>query len=404
MSEAKIERGSEEAMVDRENTKGLEHEEEEAAEDEEEESDEALKHEAEVIAKRVAGEIHGQETVIAVNFLARGGYNSVWLATCHGPTSLEPNRFVVRISSYNTPSLHPYQVRNEVASLPWVAANVTHIPVPKLYSWGDGTTGSGTAFTAVEYIEGQRLSVAWPRLTEEQKACICRQIANMVADLGETRFTSIGSLTPGTTPTPTLGPTVEAAKVFNGRTKIHSPACYDIGPYKNSRDYILACYDREIYFHTHADPEDIEDLFEDSNIDDFIDLLKRRRQELEDGGLDIFRQIDGEPIVLVHEDFHAGNMLIRDGKIVGVLDWEFSGVYPLSQLLLPAQILQISMPLSDRNDQTELEEDQWDERFRRMVGEIVKERGWAEKDVQTLLSGGHVELRVARKIMFPRPE
>lgn len=108
--------------------------------------------------------------------------------------------------------------------------------------------------------------------------------------------------------------------------------------------------------------------------------------------------------MLVHEDFHAGNMLIRDGEIVGVLDWEFSGMYPLSQLLLPAQILQISMPLSDRNDQTELEEDQWDERFRRTVGEIVKERGWAEKDVQTLLSGGHVELKVARKIMFPRPE
>lgn len=188
------------------------------------------------------------------------------------------------------------------------------------------------------------------------------------------------------------------------QTKIHSSACYDIGPYANSKDYILACYDREIYFYTHADPEDIEDFFEDSTVDDFIDILKRRRQELEDGGLDTFRQIDSEPLVLVHEDFHAGNMLVRDGKVVGVLDWEFSGVYPLSQLLLPAQILQISMPLSDRDDQTELEEDHWDERFRRTVGEIVKERGWAEKDVQTLLSGGHVELRVARNIMFPLPE
>lgn len=188
------------------------------------------------------------------------------------------------------------------------------------------------------------------------------------------------------------------------QTEIHSPASYDIGPYTNSKDYILACYDREIYFYTHADPEDIEEFFEDSTVDDFIDILKRRRQELEDGGLDTFRQIDSEPLVLVHEDFHAGNMLVRDGKVVGVLDWEFSGVYPLSQLLLPAQILQISMPLSDRDDQTELEEDHWDERFRRTVGEIVRERGWTEKDVQALLSGGRVELRVARNIMFPRPE
>ncbi|KAI0151172.1 kinase-like domain-containing protein [Pestalotiopsis sp. NC0098] len=391
-SEARIERPSGEAVL-----------EEETADEEEEENGEGLKHEAEIIAEKVAREMHGQEIVTTVNFLARGGYNSVWLATCNVPESLKPNRFVVRISR-DTPSLQPYQVRNEVASLQWVAANIPDIPVPKLYNWSDGTTGSGTAFTAVEYIEGQRLSVAWPRLTEEQKARICRQIANMVANLGETRFTSIGSLTPGTAPTPALGPTVEAAKLFNGRTKIHSPACYDIGPYANSKDYILACYDREIYFYTHADPEDIEDFFEDSTVDDFIDLLKRRRKDLENGGLDTFRQIDSEPLVLVHEDFHAGNMLVRDGKVVGVLDWEFSGVYPLSQLLLPAQILQISMPLSDRDDQTELEEDTWDERFRRTVGEIVKERGWTEKDVQALLSGGRVELRVARNIMFPRPE
>lgn len=49
----------------------------------EEENVEALKREAEAIAKSVAGEMHGQETVTTVDFLARGGYNSVWLASCH---------------------------------------------------------------------------------------------------------------------------------------------------------------------------------------------------------------------------------------------------------------------------------------------------------------------------------
>lgn len=84
-SQAKIDPGSEEAVVEGENAEAL-HQKEDNAEafPEEEENDEALQYEAEVIAKRVAGEIHGQETVIAVEFLARGGYNSVWLATCHG--------------------------------------------------------------------------------------------------------------------------------------------------------------------------------------------------------------------------------------------------------------------------------------------------------------------------------
>ena len=37
-------------------------------------------------------------------------------------------------------------------------------------------------------------------------------------------------------------------------------------------------------------------------------------------------------------------MLVRDGHLIGVMDWEFSGVYPLSELLGVAVILQISGP------------------------------------------------------------
>ena len=66
-------------------------------------------------------------------------------------------------------------------------------------------------------MEGERLSVVWPRLTEDERSGICRQIANVVADLGETRFQSIGSLVPEGVQDSRVGPTVEAAKVFNGR-------------------------------------------------------------------------------------------------------------------------------------------------------------------------------------------
>lgn len=304
------------------------------------------------------------------------------------------------------------------------------IPVPRVYDWDDGVSGTGPPFTAEEFIDGERLSVVWPQLTGAQRSHICGQIANVVADLGETRFNSIGSLTSGETSDPTVGPTVEAAKVFNGRvrgvsfvmlldisneclqltscdcqTKFHSPDCYDIGPYANSRDYVLACYDREIYHYAHADAEDIEDFLEDTTASDFIDQLKRRRHELLDSKYDdVFRRIDSEPHVLVHEDFHAGNMLVRDGVLVAVLDWEFSGVYPLSQLLGRAQVLQISMPLDDRTEVTEREEDGWHEHYRHKVRDVVEQRSWAKEDVETLFGDGHEVLNVARMIMFPSPE
>jgi len=110
--------------------------------------------------------------------------------------------------------LQPYRLRNEVACLQFLAAKVPSILAPKVYAWDDGASpGSGPAFIVEDFIEGQRLSIVWPQLSESQKTTIVREIANMLADLGETRFYMIGGLTLGAT----AGPTIEAAKVFNGR-------------------------------------------------------------------------------------------------------------------------------------------------------------------------------------------
>lgn len=93
------------------------------------------------------------------------------------------------------------------------------IPAPIVYAWDDGSSGSGPAFIAEEFIEGQRLSVVWPQLTEEQKGNISWEIANVIADLGETRFQSIGGLALDSP----AGPTIEAAKIFNGRVRNRPP-------------------------------------------------------------------------------------------------------------------------------------------------------------------------------------
>lgn len=69
------------------------------------------------------------------------------------------------------------------------------IPAPKVYAWHDGCSpDSGPAFIAEEYIEGEALDVVWPQLSEDQKATIVREIANVLAELGETRFHMIGGL------------------------------------------------------------------------------------------------------------------------------------------------------------------------------------------------------------------
>jgi len=132
-----------------------------------------------------------------------------------GPQANQDNKFVLRISK-ETASLQPYQLRHEVACLRFLAENLPKIPAPKVYAWDDGSSNFGPSFIAEEFIEGQRLSVVWPELTEEQKSSIIREIANVLADLGETRFQSIGGLALDSP----AGPTIEAAKIFNGRVRM----------------------------------------------------------------------------------------------------------------------------------------------------------------------------------------
>ena len=111
-------------------------------------------------------------------------------------------------------SLQPYQLQNEVGFLNYIEKNLPNIPAPKVYSFDDGTTGStSTAYIAAEYIEGRPLSRVWLELSDEQKATLYEEIANIVADLAETRFKTIGSFGADGK----IGPTVEGVKIFSGR-------------------------------------------------------------------------------------------------------------------------------------------------------------------------------------------
>lgn len=369
--------------------------------DEEEEDIESLRDGTMKVATRVVAGIYESYHLSSLEYVARGGYNHVWLVTCSmnrpegGSQANQDKKFILRISR-GAPSLQPYQIRHEIACLRFLRENVPGILAPKVYAWDDGTSNLGPSFIAQEFIEGQRLSVVWPDLMEEQKTNISREIANVVADLGETRFRSIGGLALDAP----AGPTIEAAKIFNGRAKFHSPEFYSIGPYTDSKDYIRSCYDREIYYYTHADEDDISaEAFEQTSVADFVAQLKQERDALLNDD-SIFQDIDTEPLVLVHEDFHAGNMLVRDGHLVGVLDWEFSGVYPLSELLGAVSILQISG--AHRDDWTAQEEMKWQDRYLDEVERVIRQRGWKEQDIAMVLGNGHQILHKARSIMFPK--
>lgn len=175
----------------------------------------------------------------------------------------------------------------------------------------------------------------------------------------------------------------------------HSPACYDIGPYNSTQQYVLACYDKEIYYYTHAPATSIDwDLFESISREDFVAELVSERDAIAQND-SVF--LPEEPFVFVHGDLHGRNIMVEDGRITGILDWEFAGAYPLSELLggMGVDVLE---PADEAGEE---ENNLWSERIVVLAEQIARERGWEESRIALLVGDGNPKLQKVRVEMFP---
>jgi Phosphotransferase enzyme family len=83
------------------------------------------------------------------------------------------------------------------------------------------------------------------------------------------------------------------------------------------------------YYYTHAPASDIDfTLFKKTSLEQLVHQLRVKRKLLETNFV-----AANEPFVLVHGDFNGRNIMMRGLKVMAVQDWEFSGTYPLSELV-----------------------------------------------------------------------
>ncbi|KAK5170464.1 uncharacterized protein LTR77_005052 [Saxophila tyrrhenica] len=330
---------------------------------------------------------HGEadDDTLRVTLLAKGGYNDVWRATS---TTDDRCSFVLRVP--NEDSLKPHQVQNEVGWLLHVKKHCADIPVPTVYDYCDGSKSGERPFIAQKYVDAPALSQAWLTYTEPEKHVVAKKIAELIIRLGEQRFEKIA----GMLPDGTLGPTVEGCKLYKGRDAFHSPTCYDIGPYATIKEYILAYYDKEIYYYSHASAPDLdEDLFEEVSPAEYVEALTQKQASLE---AELNANPAEEPFVLCHNDLQGRNILMDGTSIAAVIDWEFAGSYPLSEL----EDTGVDVLEMDDEDATE-ECFHWSGVISDLVKVIAKERGWSNEDVKLLEDGGNPTLQAVRVEMFP---
>lgn len=104
-----------------------------------------------------------------------------------------------------------------------------------------------------------------------------------------------------------------------------------------------------------------------------------------------------EPFVLNHGDFHGRNIMVRDKKIVAILDWKFAGSYPISEVFAGNGIDVVEM----EDDETVDEAWEWSDRIVALAEERAKARGWDEDKVKLLVGQGNPGLKAARLEMLP---
>lgn len=156
-----------------------------------------------------------------------------------------------------------------------------HIPVPKqLRDWVDS---DGRYLTMTERIHGQTLEEAWPALSESQRISIADQVVQVRKQL-RSNFTS------------TAIQTVEQGPCYPGLLFLNMESQ---GPFYSEKEFWDALAKAYGNLPQH--------IFENA---------KKRFPKC-------------EPFVLTHCDLNLSNIMVRDGQVVSILDWEYAAYLPV---------------------------------------------------------------------------
>ncbi|KAI0005244.1 kinase-like protein [Xylariaceae sp. FL0662B] len=184
-------------------------------------------------------------------------------------------RQVIQHGDKVTKFIFPGTSCSEVAAMRFVREH-TSIPIPLVH---DATDESIT----MEFVEGVTLQEAWGKLSEAERSSISAQLRGYIEqmrdiDTGRARIGAVDG-----------GPAIDA----------HMLGRHQGGPFTCEaewNDFLL------------------EGLHEDTPR-----AIRRMCQS---------QLRTDHKLVFTHGDLHATNILVSDGRIVALLDWEFAGFYP----------------------------------------------------------------------------
>ena len=174
---------------------------------------------------------------------------------------------------------------NEVFTIKLIEQK-TNVPVPKIYDYSSECDEIGFEYILMEKIEGNNLTEKF----SQDKMNYLKQIANFVEEFQKIKFNKIGSL--------------------NEKYEVVEDLDIGAGPFNYFKEWAQATIQRRL-----------------------IDLEKTKFKHYAPRFNEYSKLIDDVslPIVFCHSDLELKNFIERNGKIVGLIDFEWAGAYPYIQ-------------------------------------------------------------------------
>ncbi|EPS40788.1 hypothetical protein H072_5338 [Dactylellina haptotyla CBS 200.50] len=254
---------------------------------------------------------------------SEGLFNLIYFVTLPStPSGFSCNEFFLRLSR----PLHPaVKTRNEVGWLKYIHKNAGSElckRVPKILFYSDTTDELGYEYTVVGKLPGETLCDIWEDI---DPIPLVSAVVDVVQELRE--YTSklperwFGGFTPEFKPGPYVEYTLYSTEHIEKYWKMHPDETYEtlnlLTPYENLTEYWRARIQRDIRI--------VEKH-------DFCVTLRKEFLHVLRSLPDIPESVGRAQPFLAHRDLILGNLLWcrKEQRITGILDWEFAGMYTLS--------------------------------------------------------------------------
>lgn len=178
--------------------------------------------------------------------------------------------------------MDPGYIYAKASTMRFISQN-TSIPVPNVLC---AFTHYDSTYIVMERIKGDIIGAGWVKRSEESKAQLLSQLKEMIQEMRELH------------PQEGMGvASVDGGSLFDCR--LPGPSLR-FGPFRSIRD-----------FHRHLRSGVELEPGLDSEVQN---LIKQQNRDW--------------PLMFTHGDLSSLNILVREDKIIGIIDWETAGWYP----------------------------------------------------------------------------